>query len=341
MINYQSEILIFETSGLICPDNNICMYGINQAVFTVLIWGPEKASHTPPQSCPTIRGRGVWGRGRCSRGTIPQENQRKPGFPLSQCIYFKQSVALLSCGRRRGRQQRASSRHCVGRGAPKGPRGDSGSLTHQTRAPGTRASHTRPHHPHTHVCHTCHILHVHTCTPYTRHTHTRTHTHACTHHTTHTRAHGTHANARAHAYTSRVCAQTPYTRRTRAHTPRACTRVYTHTTHTPSTYTYIHTHHVHMPHTHHTSHTYAHASHARTPHLRVCMPHTCMYTDHMHMPHTDTCAPHMCTHTYTHICTHTHTHTDKDVDNRYLVLSKYCFELLTTFVFFITNENRK
>ena len=77
MINYQSEILIFETSGLICPDNNICMYGINQAVFTVLIWGPEKASHTPPAELPHYLGDGGagggggGGGGRCSRGTIP------------------------------------------------------------------------------------------------------------------------------------------------------------------------------------------------------------------------------------------------------------------------------
>lgn len=58
MIKYQSKILIFETSELICPDDNICVYRINQVVFTLLVWGLEEASDAPPTELPHYVGVG-------------------------------------------------------------------------------------------------------------------------------------------------------------------------------------------------------------------------------------------------------------------------------------------
>lgn len=59
MIKYQSKILIFEASGVICPDNSICMYPINQVVFMPLKWGPGKSSYAPPTEPPPYSGEGL------------------------------------------------------------------------------------------------------------------------------------------------------------------------------------------------------------------------------------------------------------------------------------------
>lgn len=314
MINYQSEILIFETSGLICPDNNICMYGINQAVFTVLIWGPEKASHTPPAELPHYPGAGGAGEGGGARVAQSHRKTRGSlGFPCrSASISNNQWLSFRVAGEEEG-----SKEHPAGTVWAEVP----------PRAPEEiqDRSHTRHvHQAHAHHIH-AHTTHIHTCatratycirTPYTWHTHTRTHTHACTHHTTHTHVPTAHTQTHAHTHTLHVCADATHTSHTCTHTTRMHPCLHTHYTRTIHIYIYTYTSRAHATYVPHVPHACTRIA------CRYRIHTTCvrMHTHRMHVPHTCVCACRTpaciqitctcCTQTHVHhTCAYTHIHT--------------------------------